>query len=206
VCERSLITPPEATAIDLTTEVIPQLRLSLGEATAQEGIISAAIAGATLACENFTGRQLIEAVWELWLESFYDPEVYDEGRLLLPKPPVSAVTSIKYLDTDGVEQTLPTSVYGTLFPSGPQAERASIFLKYGQSWPSHRCQPGAIKIRFTAGYGAAFSAVPQRLRQGLLLAIGEAYESRSLQTVGTIVSPNLVSAESCWWPFRVRWS
>lgn len=66
----------------------------------------------------------------------------------LPEAPVSAVTSIAYVDADGASQTLAASVY-ELRGDGLEA---AIVLKYGQAWPSIR--PGS-RITVTATVGAA---------------------------------------------------
>ncbi|WFU88983.1 head-tail connector protein [Rhizobium sp. CC1099] len=87
----------------------------------------------------------------------------------LPVAPVQAVTSIKYIDTDGVEQTLATTVYETR----ADGLEASIVTKYGQQWPPIR--PGSrIAVTADAGYEAA----PAAVKHAILLFIADAYEVR----------------------------
>jgi hypothetical protein len=69
--------------------------------------------------------------------------------------PVSSITSVKYLDSTGAEQTLSSAVYTLISESLPPR----LVLKTGQSWPATYSADNAVRIRFVAGYGAA-SAVP----------------------------------------------
>jgi uncharacterized phiE125 gp8 family phage protein len=65
----------------------------------------------------------------------------------LSEAPIQSVTSIAYVDTDGVGQTVSASVY-ELRSEGLDA---SIVLKFNQSWPS--IQPGSrITLTVVAGF------------------------------------------------------
>lgn len=93
----------------------------------------------------------------------------------LPEAPVTAVASITYIDTDGAEQTLATSVY-ELRASGLDA---AIVLKYGQAWPSIR--PGSrITVTATVGYSAA----PEDVLHAMLLFIADSFHQRETAVVG----------------------
>lgn len=80
--------------------------------------------------------------------------------------PITSITSIAYLDTDGASQTLATSVY--------QLETANVKqfvrLKYNQSWPSLRGDINGITITYVAGY-ATVAAVPKVVKQAVLLRL-----------------------------------
>jgi uncharacterized phiE125 gp8 family phage protein len=80
--------------------------------------------------------------------------------------PVTAISSITYVDTAGDSQTLSTSVYELK----TKAVTQYIALKYGQSWPSVRGDLGGITTTFVAGY-ASVLVVPQRVKQACLLAL-----------------------------------
>jgi uncharacterized phiE125 gp8 family phage protein len=197
----SLITAPSAEPLAVDDgQVKAHLRLD-SDLAPQDALLSAAITAARQNCETFTGRQLITATWELWMESWYEEGICREGVLYLPRPPVASITSITYLDSSGVAQTWPADQYTAVFPAGPQASRAQIFPAYGVVWPTALCQPAAIKIRFVAGYGTVGADVPAALRQGMLLELGEMYDRRELSTAG-LSSPNVITAERLWWPFR----
>jgi uncharacterized phiE125 gp8 family phage protein len=198
----SVITAATAEPLDLTTEVIPFLRLGGDEASAQATILAGMVSGARQACENFTGRKLITQTLELWAEHWYEEGLSRCGRLRLPWAPVSSITSVTYLDTNGAAQTW-SSVTGweAVLPAGDFAPRAELYPRYGTVLPSIRCRPDSIKVRYVAGYGATFATVPARLRQGMLLLIGEAYKNREVSGEG-IVGDTPISAERAWWPFR----
>jgi len=200
------ITPAAAEPLDRDTEVKQQLRLESAEVAAQAAVLNGYISAARLACEHETGRQLITATWELVMDSWYEEGIYRrEGgleRQRLPKPPVASITSVKYRDTAGVEQTWDPANYIPFLPLGETAGRAEIALAFGVYWPTLQVRSQAVKIRFVAGYGATYSSVPGSLRAGMLLRVAEMYERREEVTVGTIQSSNELTAHKLWWPFR----
>ncbi|TIN10389.1 hypothetical protein [Mesorhizobium sp.] len=87
----------------------------------------------------------------------------------LSEAPVQSVSSITYVDTDGVTQTLATSVY-ELRSDGLES---SIVLKYGQSWPSIQTNS---RITLTAVVGTA--DVPAAVKHAMLLSLADGYEMR----------------------------
>jgi uncharacterized phiE125 gp8 family phage protein len=187
------------------TVTVPQVRAHsrLSALTPdEESDVVVKIAAAVAECENFTGRQLLQATWELKLASWCEEGIYRDGVLRLPKPPLLSVSSVKYLDPNGVEITWSSSEYVVVNSPSPHAQRAHLFPAYGIVWPAVRYQPGAIKVRFVAGYGAAETAIPRALTQGVLLRVAEMYERREEQTIGSIVASNMLTAERLWWPFR----
>lgn len=66
--------------------------------------------------------------------------------------PVISITAVKYLDIDGVEQTLPTTNYRLL------PDRENIYF-YGDL-PQHADGPGTVWIEYEAGYGDTADEVP----------------------------------------------
>jgi uncharacterized phiE125 gp8 family phage protein len=212
----NLISEPALEPLDLETEVYPHLRLE-PELTPQEPLIKLAITAARYRCEAFTQRQLITATWELWLDGWYDTACYQCGRIYLPRPPLqlqspappatptAGVLSVMYVDTAGIAQTLPTDQYVVDAPQGAWAGQGSIFAPYAVIWPTVQYQPGAVRIRYTAGYGADYRNIPAALRQGMLLTVGQLDANREEQATGTSVDSNMLRAEQLWFPFRVAW-
>jgi uncharacterized phiE125 gp8 family phage protein len=201
-----LITPP-VVATPALTEGQCRAHSRIDPAVPGDDIAVKQLA-AIATCEDFTGRQLATATWELWLSTWYEPGIYrpsscgGPGVIRVPKPPLQSVTSIKYLDEDGVLTTLDAADYVVVAGSGPKAPRAEIFPAYGTTWPTSRVQPGSIQINFDAGYGDDHTTVPAELTQGMLLWFGELYERREEQTIGTITANNSIGAERLWWPVR----
>ena len=101
-------------------------------------------------------------------------ESFDDFAIL-PEAPVTAVTGITYIDTEGATQTLSTDVYEVR----NQGLDCSIVLKYNQVWPS--IQAGS-RITVTATIGSA--TVPGSVTAALLLMFAHLYANREAVSVG----------------------
>jgi uncharacterized phiE125 gp8 family phage protein len=97
------------------------------------------------------------------------------GAIKLPLPPLQSVTSVKYIDTAGIEQTMSASDYVV----DAETLVGQVRLAYGKIWPATRDEENAVRIVFVAGYGAA-SEVPVPLKQAILLLIGHFYVNRDM--------------------------
>ncbi|MEO8101336.1 MAG: head-tail connector protein [Betaproteobacteria bacterium] len=87
-------------------------------------------------------------------------------------PPVSAITTVKYLDGDGAEQLLANTVYEL----NSNVDEPALRLKIDQVWPSIYNQDDAVRIVFVAGPAPA--AVPFMVKAAMLLMIGTLYDNR----------------------------
>lgn len=96
--------------------------------------------------------QFASATYKLHLDGFCN-------RMELRRPPVTSVSSITYLDTDGTEQTLSSSVYRSILTATP----SWVELAYNQTWPITRGISRDVTITFVTGY-ASPSAVPDRIK------------------------------------------
>ncbi len=152
--------------------------------SAEDTYIQALIRTAEEYAESYTGRALLTSTFKLYLDQF--PQM-----IVLPKTPLGALTSIKYLDDDGVEQTLAGSVYKL-----HNLERPFIVEAYGKNWPSTRKDMQAVTVEFTAGYGSGASDIPEGLRHALLFHAAHLFENREPELLGSIVSniPNTLDA------------
>jgi len=88
----------------------------------------------------------------------------------LDRPPVASITSIKYTDTAGVEQTITSTNY-TLSLYG---EARRVNPKYLYDWPITRDSAEAVRILYVTGYTAA----PQAVKAAILLLVGHLFENR----------------------------
>lgn len=163
-----LITAPAAEPVTLT-EAKAHLYVTH---TDDDTLIAAYISAARDDAEHRLGRLLIDQTWELSLGAF--PSV-----IVMPVP-IASVTSIKYIDTDGVEQTLDPATYQVDTAALPGV----VAPAYGAAWPSTRDQYNAVKVRYTAGYGADSTTVPATIRAWILLRIGSLYENRESAVSG----------------------
>ena len=138
--------------------------------------IDALVAASRQKTESYLNRSLITQTWNLYLNTF-------ETKIILPRAPIQSVSSVKYIDADGVEQTLSTDVYTV----DTDAEPGQIYLAYDQSWPDIRTMEKAVNVEYIAGYGLA-ADVPQLIKQAMLLLVGHYYERREETIVGTTIS------------------
>jgi uncharacterized phiE125 gp8 family phage protein len=178
----SLITAPLEHPVTLA-EARQHLRVT---STAEDALILSLIYAAVEHAETFTARALITQTWELSLDAFRGSEIE------LPKPKLQSVTSVKYIDLDGAEQTVPAADYQVDTISEP----GRIKLVPTASWPSVKEQLNAITIRFVAGYGLS-AAVPFQIKAAILLLV-QYHEQRD--ALGKI----LEAAERLLWPSRMR--
>lgn len=184
-----VITPPATEPLDLA-EVHLHLREDLPD---QDALITSLIAAAREYAEVFQKRALVTQTLELTLDGF------PTWPISLPKPPLQSVSSVKYIDLNGVEQTLAASAYQVVSTSEP----AIIVPAFGEIWPQVRVQPGSVAIRYIAGYGAA-SAVPQAVKAAMRMLISHWYETREATVLtGATVQRVPFGVESLLWPERI---
>lgn len=169
----ALVTAPAAEPVSLT-EAKAHCRI---DGTADDALLTALIKAAREHVEIITGSALVTQTLDIKYDSF-GPQID------LPHPPLQSVTSIKYLDDSGVEQTLASSVYRVNADRYP----ASITLDYNQAWPNLYPVSSPVTVRLVAGYGAA-SAVPQPIKQALLLLVGHWYENREESIAAVSLQP-----------------
>lgn len=134
------------------------------------------ITSARQAAELLTRRAFITQTWELRLDDFPCADNSSERALdiELPRPPLVSVTSITYLDTAGVRQTVDAATYDVDTSSEP----GRIRPVWGAYWPVARCAMGSVVVRYVAGYGAA-SAVPRRIKDWILMRVWTAWTNRA---------------------------
>lgn len=87
--------------------------------------------------------------------------------------PVTSITSIIYVATDGTTTTWGSSNY-TFESSGLHQ---FIRLNYGCTWPVTRCDINGVTVTMVAGY-ATVAAVPKRLKQAVLMRLTRDFEDR----------------------------
>jgi uncharacterized phiE125 gp8 family phage protein len=148
--------------------------------TQDDTYIATLILSATQVIEAETRRTLINREMTLGLESF--PA---SGEIVLPRSPLSSVSLITYVDTNGdfaffnAEKYIVYSVNGV----------GRVKLKTTESWPTTLAIGGMdVLVSFTAGYGATSASVPAALRHAVLLQATHMYENRTSVNIGNIVN------------------
>lgn len=174
-----------------------------------DALITRLVAAATQhvgAPMGWLGRSIGEQTLELSMDSF--GEQCHGNLIALPFRPIVSVSSVKYLDTGGVETTLAGDQWRVV-------DDYFVAPAYGVNWPSARCDHGAVKIRYVAGYpdipasgdDPAVRTVPDPIIAALMLYVGAWYENRHEAESGVNFNalPPVVSAEALLAPLRI-WS
>jgi len=119
--------------------------------TDDDAIVDALVTAARRKVEQLCRRQLVQATWKLSLDEF---PAGDE-LIVLPRPPLLSVSSVKYVDTAGVTTTLAAAKYHVQGDGEP----ARLVPAYGEVWPETREQLGAVTVTYIAGHAAEMTAV-----------------------------------------------
>ena len=160
-----MLTRLVAPAIVVTTaDAKANLRVTF---TRDDALIADCVAAATAYLDGPTGilggKCIADQTWRYTTADFADP-------LRIPLKPASAVSSVKYLDTSGVEQTFSSASY-YLFSDdiGPY-----VRLIPNAVWPDTSARDDAVRIEFVAGYG---STIPPAIRAAILKLTALLYDS-----------------------------
>jgi uncharacterized phiE125 gp8 family phage protein len=131
--------------------------------------LEAYIVAARALAEKELKRRLISQTWDLWLDEF--PEGDD---IELPQNPVSAITSITYVDTAGATQTISSGNYRL----DTRKAKAIVRPAFNVEWPSDvRDDYSVIDIKYVVGFGANGTTVPRSIREWILLHVAAMYEN-----------------------------
>lgn len=190
-----VVTPPAAAVVSLE---LAKSHLIV-EHDEDDTLIGAYVEAATATLDGpdgWLGRALGVQTLEARLDGFV-PWASCDGLIGLPHAPLISITSVKYDDEDGVEQTFPADKY-SLDPDG-------VLLAYGEAWPTTRRRRGAVRIEYEAGY--VDDAIPAPIRSAILLMVGDLYANRETVVVGPGAAkvPMSTTVEHLLAPFR-RWS
>jgi uncharacterized phiE125 gp8 family phage protein len=134
--------------------------------------LSAALAAAHAVCEHHTGTSIGSQTIELALDEF------PVGGIQLLRGPVTSITSVTYVDTNGATQTLTSGAYSLDEYSTPQW----LLPAAGTDWPATYAAANAVKVRYVAGATALDGAVAQALR----LLTGLYFDNRNAADKGAL--------------------
>lgn len=175
---RKIITHPSVEPVSLAEA---KDQLSIGTVsnpdTTKDSVITRHIVSARQYAENYTGTALITQTWELALDAF-------PAEIELPHLPVQSITSIKYIDTDGTEQTLSASAYGL----DNYSPRHWVIPALGTDWPDTYDTVNAVKVRYVAGFGDAGSDVPSTIRDAVLMTVNQLLKNADTELGAPILS------------------
>lgn len=126
--------------------------------TAEDALLATLINAARMSAEEYTRKSFVTQSWRLAVDDMLPSET------LLPRGPVSAITSITAFDGAGTPTSISASTYTLNAAKDTLLLNASVF--------AHR-----VEVVYVAGYGAA-NAVPAPLRLGILAHVSALYEHR----------------------------
>lgn len=140
--------------------------------TSEDTFIGERIAAARFRYEQDTRRQLMRATYDWFIPCFSSrwnrrgAVIFSERSFEVPITPLDSITTIKYFDTAGAQQTLATSVYDVKTSSDP----GRIYNKPNQEWPDLEDDriEDAVEIRIVCGSADAAS-VPDLDKQAVML-------------------------------------
>jgi uncharacterized phiE125 gp8 family phage protein len=167
------------------------LRLTTDDGTTEDTLISAWITAARELAEHYTGRALAAQTLEAAMDAF--PAAEDDV-IELPMPPVATITSVKYTDTAGVEQTIDSGDYALSL----YGDARRLAPTYGNYWPSTQDIPDAVRIRYVTGYTTA----PKAVKAAIQLMVGWFNENRGDAMTPDDIQPqaakNLLNSVKLW--------
>jgi hypothetical protein len=184
------------TAPTLEPVTLPELKLHLRvdvDLTDDDTLITSLGKAAREKAEAFLNRAILTQTWDYTRNSFpnqdwlgararwlgvaslestfapRNPQVFE-----LPFPPVQSVTSITYIDTNGVTQTLDPAKYRL----DDVEEPARLEPAYGTTWPSTQAVLAAVKVRFVCGWTDP-ALVPESIKLAIKKLAAAWYDNRT---------------------------
>ena len=156
------------------------------EDNTDERVVRPFIETARRLAEEHLGRTLMPTTYSLFLDTNNDMDDplwegmrtgadlnYYKNYIVLPRSPVTSVTSVSTFNDADTESTMASSKYYVDNVSEP----ARIVLRQGETFPTALRVANAIKVVYVSGYTSAY-AVPEPIRMGMLQHIAYMYEHR----------------------------
>ena len=142
--------------------------------------------------DGLLGRAILTQTWRLSLDRFpreNGPFANRKSRaIVLPLPPLQAVSSVTYLDESNVQQTLQPGTYVVLGTGGHDAAR--VVPAHGTEWPCTLDFPGAVTVTFRAGYGD-IDDVPSPIMLAAKMTAATWFQNRESVVVGNFSAREL---------------
>lgn len=158
-----------------------------------EGLMAAAVSYLD-GWSGILGRCLCEQTWRQDFDYF----CWD---LRLPMFPVLSVSSVKYTDTNGVEQTVAASSYQVL------TDGLGSFVRFrnGFSFPTTKAfESAAVRVTYVCGHedGDDENPVPQAIKQAIVLLVRHWFDNPSAVVIGATVEKLPFAVDALLAPYR----
>lgn len=156
------VTTAVATEVVSLTEAKAHLRV---DDSNSDTYISALIAAAREEAEHLTERSIGDQTITLTLDAL-------ASEILLVRPPVTSVTSVKYYDTNGAQQTISGANYRVDHSAWPP--RLQFDWRY--TLPDTDKRADAVEVVYAAGWTS--STCPKAVKQYILVRLSTMFENR----------------------------
>jgi uncharacterized phiE125 gp8 family phage protein len=173
------VEPPTSEPISLE-DVEKHTRLQ-GQLTDEQSTVDIIISAICERAESLTNRALISQTWEASFNLFPSERI----PIVLPKPPLQSVVSIKYFDVNNVEQTLNPLSYKVVLDN---SDYGYVIPIYGLTWPVALNDVNSVTIKFVCGYGPiepeTSDNIPAGIKQWMLINAANLIENRESIVIG----------------------
>lgn len=184
------VTAPQNALLSLT-EVKAHCRI---DGSDHDDVLATLILAVTSYLDGYDGslgRALITQEWSLQFQGVY-------SRVQLGLGPFQQITSITYIDKEGVAQTVDSSIYRVDDADlTPYLELCS-----GTMWPSTHEDDDTFTVTWQCGYGLTSDDVPAAIKQAALLLIGHWFEHREAVIIGQNTNALPMGVDALLAPFR----
>ena len=160
------LTSPANLPVSLS-EAKKHLRVSESDSTHDSHLLLL-IEAATERLEDDIDRQIVTANYKQSQLSWNELDD-NYSSIKLYKRAITDIISVKYYDSDGVQQTLDPSKYTY------DAGRTRLWPAAGEKWPDTASEQNSNKVEivFTAGYGLTGNTIPRSMKTAILLSVGK---------------------------------
>ena len=137
----------------------------------EEDLVESLIIAARQWCEEYLGRAIGVQTIELRMAGFPD-----DAEPIVLRSPIIEVNSVKYLDTNGDEQTMDEDDY--LVSDADPAEIVPV-----SAWPVAFGSSDSVRVEYDAGYSAfvspmTYQELPRTIRTAILMMVADMYTNR----------------------------
>lgn len=156
-----------------------------------DDLINVLITAARQLCEEYTRRILVTSTIDEYFDQFPKNKWNGLSNVIyLSRGPVASVTSVKYVDEIGSEETIGAANYVVDTISEPARIESTA------GWFAAAGVVNQVIVRYVVGSGV--SDIPKPLIQGMLLVISDLYDQR-----GDRVKRLPTASEYLWNPYRI---
>lgn len=151
-----------------------KLHLKVTHST-EDALIQSLLTASRQYVEKLTSRAIVNTTFVWNVDRF--PST---GVMILPRSEVLDVTSVKYYDSNGTQQTWDDSDY--IVQTGDGGYIAPLPNK---SWPDIQDRPGCVEVTYEAGF---VNGCPDSLVAAIKLYLGHLYANRESELDGQLYS------------------